>query len=234
MTATVKRFYKTVTIAPEAGAYAVQLDARAVKTPRASPLRLPTPALADAVAEEWRAQGDTVETTTMPLTRLANTAIDGTAPRRSEIVEELLRYGSGDLLCYRAEEPKLAERQRLEWDPVLDWLAVRHNARLAVTQGITHIAQPGDAVLALGRALDPMNIFVLTALHDATTLTGSLALALALEDGHLDAAATFERAHLDEHYQAGKWGEDSEAMARLENRRRELESAAKFMALARL
>ncbi len=228
-----KRFYKTVTIEPEAGAYAVKLDARAVKTPHANMLHLPTLALADAVAEEWRGQGDTIEPATMPLTKFANTAIDGTTPRRGEIVEELLRYGSGDLLCYRADDAKLAERQRLAWDPVLDWLAERHGARLALTQGITHIAQPGDAVLALGRALQPMNPFVLTALHDATALTGSLALALAIEDAHLDAAAAFEKAHLDERYQSEKWGEDSEAAARLEARRIELETAAKFMALAR-
>lgn len=228
-----KRFYKTVTIESETGAYAVKLDARAVKTPNASPLRLPTPALADAVAEEWRGQGDTLKPANMPLTRLANTAIDGTTPRRAEIVEELLRYGSGDLLCYRAAEPKLAERQRLAWDPVLDWLAERYGARLAITQGITHIAQPGDAILALGRALQPMNPFILTALHEATSLTGSLTLALAIEDAHLDAATAFAKAHLDERYQAEKWGEDSEAQARLEARRLELENAAKFMALAR-
>lgn len=228
-----RRFYKTVTIEPEAGAYAVKLDARAVKTPQANPLRLPTPALADAVAEEWRGQGDTLKPANMPLTRLANTAIDGTTPRRAEIVEELLRYGSGDLLCYRAAEPKLAERQRLAWDPVLDWLAERYGARLAITQGITHIAQPGDAILALGRALQPMNPFILTALHEATSLTGSLTLALAIEDAHLDAATAFAKAHLDERYQAEKWGEDSEAQARLEARRLELENAAKFMALAR-
>src|SRR5436190_13382594 len=107
-----KRFYKIVTIAPEGGTYAVQLDGRPVRTPQASPLRLPTPALADAVAEEWRAQGDTIEPASMHLTKLANTAIDGTASRHSEVTDELLKYGAGDLLCYRADDPALAERQR--------------------------------------------------------------------------------------------------------------------------
>lgn len=227
------RFYKTVAIAPDAGGYAVQLDTRPVKTPHGARLNLPTPALADAVAEEWRAQGAAIAPATMPLTRFSNTAIDGTTPRRAEVVEELLRYGNGDLLCYRADETKLAERQRLEWDPVLGWLADRYGARLVMTQGITHIAQPGDAVLALGRALAPFSPYILTGLQDATSLTGSLTLALAIEDRHLTVAEAFAKAHLDERYQAEKWGEDAEAAARLDTRRQELETAAKFMALAR-
>lgn len=228
-----KRFYKTVTIAPEGEGIAVKLDNRGVKTPHGNPLVLPTSALADAVAEEWRTQPDTIDPKSMPFTKSANTAIDGVAPRRGEIAEELLRYGSGDLLCYRADDAKLAERQRLAWDPVLDWLAQRHNARLTITQGVTHVAQPGDAIVALGRALAPLNPFVLTGLHIATSLTGSLALALAIEDAHLTASEAFELAHLDERYQAERWGEDSEAVARLDLRSQELESTAKFMSLAR-
>jgi chaperone required for assembly of F1-ATPase len=228
-----KRFYKTVTIEPETTGYSIRLDKRAVKTPHKHGLVLPTPALADAVAEEWRRQEDTVEPASMILTRLANTAIDGTASRRSEVIDELLRYGSGDLLCYRAEDPVLAERQRLTWDPILDWLFERHGARLAVTVGITHIAQPAEAILALGRVLAPFDAFLLTGLHNAATLTGSLALALAIEDARLTAAAAFEAAHLDEAHQSERWGSDSAAAARLDLRRHELEITEKFMSLAR-
>jgi chaperone required for assembly of F1-ATPase len=228
-----KRFYKQVAISPEAGGYAVRLDGRTVKTPGRNTLVVPAPALADAIAEEWRRQDEVIEPVSMLLTKFANTAIERVLPQRSEIVEELLKYGSGDLLCYRADDAALAERQRLSWDPVLDWLAQRHGARLVATIGVTHIAQPGEAILALGRALAPVDPFVLTGLHVATALTGSLALALALEDAHLDAAAAFEKAHLDERYQAEKWGRDSAAEARLESLAIELESAAKFMSLAR-
>lgn len=228
-----KRFYKTVTIAPEDSGYSIRLDGRAVKTPRKHPLILPTPALADAVAEEWREQGGTIQPASMILTRLANTAIDGTAPRRSEVIDELLKYGGGDLLCYRAEEPALAERQRLAWDPILGWLAERYGARLAVTVGIAHIAQPGEAILALGRALAPFDVLLLTGLHNATTITGSLVLALAIEDARLPPDEAFEAAHLDERHQSERWGRDSAAEARLELHRHELEITAKFMSLAR-
>lgn len=229
-----KRFYKSVSIAGEGDGFAVQLDARPVKTPHGARLVLPTPALADAVAQEWRDQQDTIDPQTMPLTKAANTTIDGVTPRREEVIEELLKYGGGDLLCYRAEDDKLAERQRLAWDPVLDWLAERHGARLAITQGITHIAQPGEAIIALGRALKPFSPYILTALSNATSLTGSLTLALAIQDAHLTAVEAFEKAHLDEQYQAERWGQDAEAEERRVTLRQELESSAKFMALARV
>jgi chaperone required for assembly of F1-ATPase len=228
-----KRFYKEVSIAPEGDGYSVRLDGRTVKTPGRNTLVLPTPALADAVAEEWRLQDEEVEPASMLLTKAANTAIERVVPHRGEILDELLRYGGGDLLCYRAEEAALAERQRLAWDPVLDWLAKRHGARLIATIGVTHVPQSGEALLALGRALAPIDPFVLTGLYGATTLTGSLALALALEDAHLDTSAAFEKAFLDERYQAEKWGRDSEAEARLDGLAHELESAVKFMSLAR-
>jgi chaperone required for assembly of F1-ATPase len=229
-----KRFYKTATIAPEGEGYTVQLDGRSMKTPAGNALILPTPALADAVAEEWRGQGDTINLEKMPFTKSANTAIERVRPQRAEVTEELLRYGSGDLLCYRAEDPKLAERQRQHWDPVLDWLATRHNARLSLTEGVVHIDQPGDAVVALGRALAPLNDYVLTGVYLVTTLTGSLALALALQDAHLDTGTAFDKAHLDERYQREKWGADAEADKRLASLQQELETAAKFMNLARV
>jgi chaperone required for assembly of F1-ATPase len=153
---------------------------------------------------------------------------------RTTVTDELLRYGGGDLLCYRSDDDAtLAERQRLAWDPILAWLAERYGARLALTEGVIHLQQPGDAILALGRALNGLNPYVLTGVHVATTLTGSLALALAMEDAHLTAEQTFDAAHLDERYQAERWGQDAEAEKRLLTLRQELEAAGRFMALAR-
>ncbi|HEY1710727.1 MAG TPA: ATP12 family protein [Rhizomicrobium sp.] len=228
------RFYKEVTIAPEGSGYAVKLDGRPLKTPGKATLVLPTPALADAVAEEWRQQSETIKPEAMPLTKSANSAVDTVSVNRAQVTDELLRYGSGDLLCYRADDDiTLAERQRLAWDPILAWLSERYGAQLALTEGVVHIEQPGDAILALGRALAGFNPYVLTGVHVATTLTGSLALALAMEDAHLTAEQVFEAAHLDERYQAERWGQDSEAEKRLLTLRQELEAAARFMTLAR-
>jgi chaperone required for assembly of F1-ATPase len=212
----------------------VLLDGKPIKTPRRKTLSVPTHALAEALAAEWRAQSGEIKPLLMPLNRLANTAIDRGAHDREHIITEVLRYASTDLLCYRAEEAELAERQRAAWDPILDWLSERHRARLEATTGMAHIAPASEeALLALDRAVRTSDPFALTALHAAVTATGSIALGLALLDGRLDAAEAFALSQLDETYQAEKWGEDKAAMERARTLARDLEHALRFHALSR-
>ncbi|MBU6298215.1 MAG: ATPase [Alphaproteobacteria bacterium] len=224
-----KRFYKEVTVGEE---FHILLDGKPVKTPQRAVLALPTPALAEAVAKEWRAQGDEVLPHGMPLTKLANTAIDRVAGHEAEIVTQILAY-TNDLLCYRAEAPAdLATRQAAQWDPLLDWAAERY-ARLTVRSGVMHIAQPEDAVAAYGKVLARFDRYRLTALHSAATLCGSLVLALALAEGRLDAEEAFALSQLDERYQAEKWGVDEDAKRRADAMAVELDAAARFMRLVR-
>ena len=112
-----KRFYKQVSV--EDGA--ILLDGRPVRTPARAPLVLSSPALADAVADEWRAQGEDIDPRSMPLTGLANAAIDRVAPDPAAFARPLAAYAESDLLCYRADAPEeLVERQAGAWDPLLD------------------------------------------------------------------------------------------------------------------
>jgi chaperone required for assembly of F1-ATPase len=228
-----KRFYKTASVVAAEGAFEVQLDGKPVKTPQRKTLAVRTLALAEEIAREWSEQGDEIALEGMLLTKLANTTLDRNETQRDAAIGDVLKYAGGDLLCYRAEDEALAERQREAWDPLLKWLDEKHDARLAVTVGINHILQPADAVLVLGemvRALDP---YALTALHAATTITGSLVLALAMVDGRVDAAMAFGLAHLDEAYQAEKWGEDRAAVERLKTLGLGLQKAADFLTLSR-
>jgi chaperone required for assembly of F1-ATPase len=227
------RFYKEVAVAERDGAFAVLLDGKPIKTPLRRNLSLPTRALAEVIAEEWGAQGQQIDPLAMPLNRLANTAIDRGDLDREAITADILRYASGDLLCYRAEESALAELQRAAWDPILAWLEEKYGARLAATTGMVHVAQPAEALLALGRAVKTRDAWALIALHSAADATGSLALALALVDGRLDAAETFALSHLDEIYQQEKWSEDKAATERAGNLARELEDALRFSSLSR-
>ena len=61
-----KRFYTDVTVEGEGDGFAVKLDGRSVKTPGKKLLALPTRAAAELVAEEWRAQGETIDPGSMP------------------------------------------------------------------------------------------------------------------------------------------------------------------------
>lgn len=225
-----RRVYKEVNVAED---FRVLLDGKPIKTPMRATLALPTRALAEAIADEWRGQGDKIVRETMPLTKLANTAIDRVTGREESVIGQMLTY-TNDLLCYRAEAPAdLVARQNEGWNPLLEWAAERHGARLLTRVGIVHIAQPEEAVAALRGALAEHDPFVLTAVHAAATLCGSLVLALALADGRLDAEEAFALSHLDEHYQAEKWGTDGEAEKRARAMAAELDAAARFMRCAR-
>jgi len=225
-----KRFYKTVA----AEGRSLRLDDRVLKTPRGAPLDLPTQALAEAIAEEWRVQGEDIDPQSMPLTKLANTAIDGVVPRRDEVIAEIGAFAKHDHLCYRTDKPaELARRQREAWDPLLDWAAGRYGAPLMTAHGVTSIAQPESSLSALRKAVEVFDPFVVSALHVIASICGSLVLALAVADGRLSAEEAFALSQVDERFQAEKWGLDSEAEMRAKRLERELVTAGRFMDLSR-
>lgn len=230
-----KRFYKTVTAeaAGEGGAV-VRLDGRLLKTPAKVEMRLPSLSLAEAIAAEWQAQQTEIRPQTMPLMQLAATALDRVANDPGFTSTEIVRYGDTDLLSYRADEPAaLAERQAAEWQPLLDWFRDRYDVQLNVTAGIIAVAQPAELRPRLQRICAGLDPYALTALHGATTATGSVVLGLALLDGRLDAETAHQAALVDELYQAARWGEDAEAAARRAGLLSDLRAIARFLALLR-
>ena len=223
-----KRFYKHVTVSPLSsllgkdaartgaeGGYAILLDGKPVKTPARTTLAVPSRALAEAIAEEWRGQGETLDPASMHLTRLANTAIDLIAVDRGKIANQIVSYGRSDLLAYRAEEPQaLIASQAEQWNPLLEWLEQRYGVQLVTGSGIGFVEQPADTLLALEKAVYEHDDFTLAALHNAATITGSLVLALALAAARLNAEAAGVASALDETFQAEKWAQDAQAESR--------------------
>ncbi|HWA30078.1 MAG TPA: ATP12 family protein [Rhizomicrobium sp.] len=227
-----KRFYKDVSVREESGAWRVLLDGRVLKTQGKAAVELPNRALAEAVADEWRAQGEDIDPSSMYLTRLTFAAIDGAKADRKRVADHALSFGRTDLLSYRAEHPdELVARQAREWDPLLDWAAERFGARLNATRGITFTEQPAEALSELAEAVNGHDDYRLAALHNAATITGSLVLALALIERRLDAEQVFAAATLDEAFQSEKWGVDAEAEARLKRLSAELSGAERFLSL---
>jgi chaperone required for assembly of F1-ATPase len=227
-----KRFYKQATVAPEAGGVAVLLDGRPVRTPARAALRVPTEELAEAIAEEWNGQSDKIDPSSMPLTGLANAAIDRVAPDPAASGRTLAEYGGSDLLCYRAEGPQaLVERQNRVWDPLLGWARTRFGVEIETRTGVMHRPQPAETVEQLGRAVAARGVFQLAGLAPLVTIAGSLILALALAEGAIGLDAAWDAAMLDEAWQAEQWGADPLAAASLENRRREFEGAYRFLTL---
>lgn len=222
-----KRFWQEAHVVADA----VALDGKPLRTPLGAPLVLPAPALAHVIAAEWMAAPDRFDPRHLVMTGLANVAIDraGAAMART-----LAAYGACDLICYRADAPAaLAARQAAAWDPLIDWAARRFSITLRTTAGIAHVAQPTETVARLAEALDAADRWTLAGLHPVVTITGSLVIGLALAEGAIDAAAAWQAGHVDELWQAEKWGEDADAAAARAARRAALNDGARFIALAR-
>ncbi len=228
-----KRFYDEVSAAEQDGGFAVLLDGRTVRTPLKLQLIVPTRALAEAIAEEWAAQDAHIDPATMPLSRLAITAIDGVAQHAGDVAADIVRFAGNDLLCYRAESPEaLIELQTKAWDPVLNWADAELGARFVLAEGVMPVVQSKAALKRIAgvvSAYDPMG---LTALHVMTTLTGSALLALAHALGLLSAEEAWAAAHVDEDWQVSQWGVDAEAAERREKRWQEMLAASRFLRLS--
>jgi chaperone required for assembly of F1-ATPase len=229
-----KRFYREARVRHGEEGGEVLLDERPVKTPAKRTLALPSEPLARAVAAEWNAQGEEVRPRTMPLTGLANAAIDRVAPDKEAFARSLAAYGETDLLCYRADAPaSLVARQSELWDPLLAWARRRFDVNFEVTTGIVHKPQPAHTLAQLSQAVAAHGAFELAALSPLVTISGSLVIALALAEEAIGLETAWAAATLDEAWQAEQWGEDEEATARLEARRAEFEAAERFLRLLR-
>ena len=227
------RFYREVAIESSSES-TILLDGKPAKTPAGRLLQLPTQALAEAVAEEWRAQEPKIRPETMLLTKLANTAIDRVALDRQAVIDQIVSFAKCDLVCYRACEPaELKERQAKAWDPPLEWVRTHPGVDLKTTSGIAFLAQPVQALKALQNVLLGRSDFELAALSNAASVLGSAVLALTLADRKLDAEAAFAAAHVDEIYQRERWGEDQEAAAKARSKREELDKIAAFLRLVK-
>ena len=229
-----KRIYKEVGVGSADGMPVVTLDGRSLRSPAKSILRLPNESLALAIAKEWRDQEDEVRPQCMPLTRIAATAIDRVSPERDGIIAQVSAYGETDLLCYRSENADLSARQAEKWQPLLDWVDETLSAPLVIATGIIPAAQDRNSLVALRDAVATHNDLELAALQLATTITGSLVLALALSHGRLDAQSAWELSHLDETWQAERWGDDVEAVQRAERLRLDLHAVQRLFELSRL
>jgi chaperone required for assembly of F1-ATPase len=215
-----RRFYKQVAVAEKEEIHVVMLDGKPVRTPAKALLGSSSPAVANAMAEEWRDQKERIDSMTMPVTRLVNTAIDGEAGDMQAVKEDIVRFASSDMLCYRTDGPDtLDELHRHHWDPLIEWAQIALGARFSLAQGVVYVEQPGEAMAAfnthVGQINDPL---LLAACHLVTSLTGSALIAMAVVKGERELDEAWNIAHVDEDWNVAHWGDDEEATARRANR----------------
>jgi chaperone required for assembly of F1-ATPase len=228
-----RRFYQVVGVDKQPGGYGILLDGRPVRTPARRALAAPVEPLAQALADEWSAQREVVDPATMPLTRLANSIIDGVADAVDAVQAEVAKFLASDLVCYRAGSPtRLIERQAEHWDPLIAWARDALGARLVLGEGVMFVKQPDDALAAAARAI-PSDPWRLGAVHAITTLTGSALIALAVAQGQLSPVDAWAAAHVDEDWNMLQWGQDAQALERRAAREAEMQAAATVLTLLR-
>ena len=227
-----KRFWKEVSVVRKGDGFGIMLDGRLVRTPGRVPLSVPGDALAEAISEEWRCVAEDIDPRAMPLTGLANAAIERIMPDPAAFAAGLAQYGESDLLYYRAEAPEpLIERQQAAWDPLLDWARGRYDVHFETTAGVMHRAQPEATVARLGEAVAARDAFELAGLSPLVTVTGSLVAALALLEGAADAETVWRAARIDGDWQAELWGEDDLALQTAAAHRADFDAGARFLSL---
>ena len=225
-----KRFYKEAGVAEGGSGFTITLDGKPIKTPSGRTVTVPVRAIAAAIAEEWRAQGDTIDPLTMPLTRFANSVVESVVDRAQLVRDDVAKYLHSDLLFYRAGHPQaLVEKETQHWDPVLFWAADTLGAHFILGEGIMHVRQPDTAVEAAKGAL-PHEPWSLAAVHVVTTLTGSALLALALTHGARNPDQIWDAAHVDEDWNRDQWGVDEEVAARHAAREVDFRAAVRILA----
>lgn len=227
-----KRFWKDVAAEHEGEGWTIKLDGRPVRTPARAALIVPSKALADAIATEWRSVEGEIDPRKMPLTGIANAAIDRVLPARQEFALGIARYAQADLVCYRADGPReLSERQSQEWDKLLEWARRRYDVDFATTCELMHVPQPTATIERLTHALAALGPFHLAGLSPLVTIGGSLLAALAVLEKQACPEAAWDAVSIDERWQIERWGGDAEAEALLESRRRDFLAAARFLEL---
>jgi chaperone required for assembly of F1-ATPase len=227
-----RRFWKSVELAPGSDGWSIQLDGRPVKTPARAALLVPTKPLADGIADEWTAVEGEVDPRAMPLTGLANAAIDRVSPERRAFAGGLARYAEADLACYRSEwPPELAQRQARAWDALLAWARRRYDVDFVTTSGLMHVPQPQAMVERLDHAVASLDSFRLAGLSPLVTIGGSLIAALAVLEKAMTPEQAWDAVSIDERWQLEQWGSDGEAVQALDNRQRDFFAAVRFLVL---
>jgi len=229
-----KRFWKTVGTEPTEGGYRVTLDGRPLRTQGGAAQVVPAAALAEAMAEEWRAQGEEIDPASFPFRDLADFAIDHVEADRAGVIETILRYAETDTLCYRADpdEPLFARQQDL-WEPLVKAAETRMGVNFQRISGIIHRPQPAATLERLRQELAGLDSFTLSAVNTLAPLAASLIVALATLGQGADAVQLYAAANAEEDWQAEQWGWEWTAEEKRAHKLAAFTHAARFAALTR-
>ncbi|KAJ0112658.1 hypothetical protein Patl1_02906 [Pistacia atlantica] len=209
-----KRFYEQVSTreADDGNGWTVMLDYRTLKTPSKRPLKLPTLALAKAVGAEWEYQQiDGVRPFTMPLMKLACTALERVPLTRPKIIDHLMKKFNQDLVFCRAPDDNdltsvVHERQVEKIDPLLNWLESEFGFKPVVYSSFFGGKQEDGLIKAVENLLKKTDDCELAAIDAITAAAHSLTIAIGIFRGKLLIEEAIELIRLEEDLQVDRWG----------------------------
>lgn len=231
-----RRFWEKVSVEPSENGYQILLDKHPVRLPQKTVLQVSSFNLAQYLAKEWEKaggkKGGEFSYEALPLTRIAGTMLERIGSRPEIIIDQLLPYVNGELLCYRADFPThLVEKQKEEWSPWVSWCNDFLGVKLKIQDGVIPINQSPETIKAFRNYLEKCCSGELAAFAVAVPALGSIVLSIALKENKLDAEKAFEIATLDERVQAETWGQDAEHQRHLNLLKQDVIDAALFLSL---
>ncbi len=226
-----KRFWDQVQVVEDEG-FQVKLDDRFLKTPNNADFVLPSRPLAEGIASEWESLEGEIDPSTMPLTKMANTAVDRIPETRQDVQDHVLEYLDNDLLVFRAPEPEaLIERQKI-WDPWIEWVRA-FGIELVPTHALTASHNAPANAAAASMWLEKLDNFELVAFCEFVALTGSFVLGMAICEDEISAEGAFDLSRLEEDFQSETWGAVDVKLEERDYKRAEILHAKNLIKLLR-
>ncbi|KAL4568274.1 hypothetical protein LXL04_023882 [Taraxacum kok-saghyz] len=209
-----KRFYKQVTTRAfdDGIGWSVMLDYRTLKTPSKRPLKCPTLPLAKAIAAEWEYQlTDGIRPFTMPLMRLACTALERVPLTRPKIIHNLMTRFHQDLVFCRAPHDNdlthpIHVLQVKKIDPLLKWVESEFGVKPVVYSSFFGGKQEEGLVKAVENVVKKTDDNELAAIDALTSASHSLIISIAVFRGVIGIQEAIELIRLEEDMQVERWG----------------------------
>ncbi|TCD65620.1 ATP synthase complex assembly protein atp12 [Steccherinum ochraceum] len=230
--ATLKRFWKTVSIEPRDEALAVTLDKRPLKTPSGNQLVFPKSRVVAAtlVASEWENQETLLKQHSLPLTSLASRAIDsfGDETTRAEVRAQLLKYLETDTVCFHSDDPPgVVKLQQEHWDPILKWARETFEVEINTTDALFLVPHSPATIRKFDEVLATFDPWQMAAMERAVYASKSFLIGLALVMRHITVEQASQAAHVEVNSQIERWGEVEDTHdVDFQNIRQQLGSAA--------
>ncbi|KAK9510962.1 hypothetical protein O3M35_005629 [Rhynocoris fuscipes] len=202
-----KRFYKKVGIISSGGLYEITLDNRKVKTPKGNVFKVDNKILALMIAKEWDSQLEEIQSSTMHLTALCNTALEN--PNhvvKEEAVDKLMGYLETDAVLYHSRNEEVNALQKREWSPLIEWFNKDFEVNINATTTFEDPSIPSDSKEAIRNHLLSYNLPSIHGFNLAVESLKSLILTLSCVRRRINVEQAVLLSRLEEEYQAGQWG----------------------------